>query len=284
MSKNLPKISVVTPSFNQARFLEQTIRSVVNQSYPNLEYIIMDGGSTDGSVEIIKKYERHLKFWVSEKDKGQADAVYRGFEMATGDILGYINSDDYYLQGTLHHVAECFTRQSEIQWLIGGCVTVSPTGKKITKFYGVEQNFESLVCYGMVFCQMSCFWRREAFFKVGGFDRTLQFCFDYDLFLRLAQLGQPAVSHRILAAYRVHENSKTSTIAHTVAVREGKMLREKYGVLKYSENARAEIIKNTLNEAARLHKRYFFFDLFKDTVFFLRANAARIRDSLMPTR
>ncbi len=255
----------------------------MNQHYPNLEYIIMDGGSTDGSIDIIKRYEKHLTYWKSEKDNGQADAVYSGFEMAKSDILAYINSDDYYLPGTLNYIAKSFSKHPTTQWLVGGCAIVDSKGKKITKSYGARQNFESLVCYGMVFCQMSCFWRREAFFKVGGFDRALQFCFDFDLFLRLAQLGQPAVSHRILSAYRVHENSKTSTIAHTVASVEGQMLREKYGVLKYSENARAEIIKNTLNEAARLNKRYFFFDLFKDPVFFLRASAARIRDSLMPT-
>lgn len=164
MKKDLPKISIITPSYNQARFLEQTIQSVLDQSYPNLEYIIMDGGSTDGSAAIIKKYERHLKYWVSEKDKGQADAVYRGFEMASGDIFGYINSDDYYLPGALHHIAERFAEHPEIQWLIGGCLTVNSNGKIITKFYGAEQNFESLLCCGPVFCQMSCFWRREIFF------------------------------------------------------------------------------------------------------------------------
>lgn len=280
MKKDLPKISIVTPSFNQARFLEQTIQSVLDQSYPNLEYIIMDGGSTDGSAAIIKKYERHLKYWVSEKDRGQADAVYRGFEFTTGDILAYINSDDYYFPGTLRHVAKCFARQPETQWLIGGCVTVNATGKKITKFYGAEQSFESLLCCGPVFCQMSCFWRRDIFFAVGGFDTALQFCFDYDLFLRLAQRAKPAVSHRMLSAYRVHDNSKTSTIALTVAVREGSILREKYGVSKLSEDTRAEIRASTFGAVKRLNTKYFLFDVYNDPIFFLRSVAARLRDSM----
>ena len=103
-SGSLPSISVVTPSYNQAAFLEETIRSVLLQGYPNLEYLVMDGGSSDGSVEIIKKYEKYLAYWTSQKDAGPSDAIRKGFEKATGSILAYLNSDDLYLPGTLHHL------------------------------------------------------------------------------------------------------------------------------------------------------------------------------------
>src|SRR3990172_6693239 len=107
---NYPKISIVTPSFNQDQYLEETILSVINQNYPDLEYIIIDGGSTDNSIDIIKKYEKHLTFWVSEKDKGQCDAINKGLKKCTGDIFNWLNSDDHYFPGTLQKVAESFSQ------------------------------------------------------------------------------------------------------------------------------------------------------------------------------
>src|SRR5687768_13083798 len=105
---NSPKISIITPSYNQGRFIEETILSVINQNYPNLEYIIIDGGSTDNTVEIIRKYEQHLAYWVSEKDGGQSEAINKGFKKATGDIVCWINSDDFFMPGALSKVADCF--------------------------------------------------------------------------------------------------------------------------------------------------------------------------------
>ncbi len=276
-----PKISIVTPSFNQARFLEQTICSVIDQQYPNLEYIIMDGGSTDGSVDIIKKYSHRLTYWESNKDNGQADAVYRGFEKATGEILCWINSDDFLLKGALTHVAEMFRRFPETQWLIGGCVIVRESGKPITKFFGSSPTFESLLCAGMQFYQMSCFWKRDTFFRVGGFDRSLQFCFDYDMFLRLSQLGSPAVSHRMLSAYRVHGESKSSNIWKTIGAKEKELLHQRFGIERYSTEQRQKIIETTQQEISRLHRLYYWYDAVNDPFFFVKSLGAHIRDSFI---
>jgi len=234
--KPWPKISIVTPSYNQAEFLEETIRSVLSQGYPNLEYIIMDGGSTDGSVEIIRKYERFLTHWESHKDDGQADAVYRGFEIATGEILGYLNSDDTYLPRCLERVGRYFATHPKDLWVVGGGTISHPGDEPIhdrglypKRRWGTPLYFGALLnprVKGLF--QPSTFWRRESFFEVGGFDRTLQFCFDYDLFLRLAKVRRSGWIREFLACFRVHPQSKTSTMLE-VCHREDRTLLRKYG-------------------------------------------------------
>src|SRR5262249_6074487 len=124
----LPRISIITPSFNQASFLEQTISSVISQGYPNLEYIVIDGGSTDGSVEAIRKFDSSITYWVSEKDRGQAHAINKGLRRATGDIIAYLNSDDYYFEGTLALVAQHFIGHPEADLFHGRCRVVDEHG------------------------------------------------------------------------------------------------------------------------------------------------------------
>lgn len=231
----LPTITIVTPSYNQASFLEATIRSVLDQGYPNLEYIIMDGGSTDGSVDIIRRYADRLTFWVSEPDKGQADAIFRGFEKGSGTILGWLNSDDCLLPGALEQVGRYFQSHPETDCAVGGCVIVDAHGNLLKDrqgfpdfTYGVRVTFNSLLYCGCGFNQPASFWRREAFFSTGGFDRSLRFCFDYDLFIRLARRAPFGRIDAFLACFRMHEESKTSTL-QDVRHEENVLLWERYG-------------------------------------------------------
>ena len=135
MNRIAPRISIVTPSYNQARFLEKTIRSVLDQEYPNLEYIVMDGGSDDGSVEILRRYSNRLTYWRSSRDDGQADAIKRGFTLATGDILGWVNSDDLLLPGSLEHVAHQFRQHRGADFLAGGFVPIDENGRATWCFW-----------------------------------------------------------------------------------------------------------------------------------------------------
>jgi glycosyltransferase involved in cell wall biosynthesis len=219
---NLPKISIITPSFNQATFIEATLRSIIEQEYGNLEYIVMDGGSTDGSVDIIKKYSHRIAYWQSKRDAGQSDAIQRGFERATGDIFGWINSDDLLLPGSLAAVGRYFADHPDIDCVIGGSVLIDGKGAALHDKrgfvlcdYGTQHHFHKLLFWTQSgFHQPAAFWRREAFFAIGGLDTSLHFAFDFDMFLRLAKRKPFGRLKEFLAAFRLHGESKTSTIQH----------------------------------------------------------------------
>ena len=156
---SLPKISIVTPSFNQAQYLEETIRSVLLQGYPNLEYIIIDGGSTDGSVEIIKKYEPWLTYWVSEPDSGQSHAINKGFRKSTGEIMAWINSDDYYEGDAFSTIAETFIMTTNTLWVAGKCEFIDIDGQKSNGWGKPIEQIERWFV-GPVVMQPGVFWRR----------------------------------------------------------------------------------------------------------------------------
>ncbi len=204
----LPKISVVTPSFNQGGFLEQTILSVLGQGYENLEYIVIDGGSTDESVPIIRKYAGQMVLWVSEKDFGQADALNKGFSRATGDILCWINSDDFLLPGALLRLAAEFREEDDLVY--GGCLSFSETGRKCVINRPPEHNYEQL-CLMDYIVQPSSFWRRSLWEKTGPLDTSLHYAFDWEWFMRAAQFGKFRRSETIFSAYRFHAAHKSST-------------------------------------------------------------------------
>jgi len=206
-----PKITIVTPSYNQGQFLEETIQSVLGQCYPNLEYMVMDGGSTDNSVEVIKKYEKHLAYWVSAKDGGQSAAINAGFGRATGDILGWLNSDDMYLPGALHCVAGRLNpAHSEI--VFGNCLHIREDSRAT---YGsdVEASHqrESLaVCDYII--QPSSLWTKAAWDTVGLLDDSLTYSFDWEWFLRAQEKNIAFLPiSKYLSLYRMHESHKTGT-------------------------------------------------------------------------
>jgi glycosyltransferase involved in cell wall biosynthesis len=204
----LPRITVVTPSFNQGKYLEQTLRSVLDQGYPNLEYIVVDGGSTDDSVEIIQRYADRLAWWVSEKDRGQSDAINKGFARATGDVFGFINSDDYLYPGALDAVAKAW--QGGARWVIGWVMMLEADGGELPQLPERMASPSDWFVRNPV-PQQATFWAARFWKDVGQFREDLHYSFDYEYWLRLRfrAKAEPKLIHRCLGSYRLHESSKT---------------------------------------------------------------------------
>jgi glycosyltransferase involved in cell wall biosynthesis len=220
-----PKIAIITPSYNQAQFIERTILSVLGQNYPNLEYIVMDGGSRDGTVDILRKYEGSLT-WVSEKDKGQADAINKGMARSTGDIIAYLNSDDVYEPGALMRVAEYFSFHPEVRWLTGKCRIIDERDREVRRPITAYKNFllrhysYPLLLVTNPVSQPATFWKRSAVDEFGPFDENEHLVMDYDYWLRMGKKYPPAVLDSYLAGFRVYALSKTSSSFLTTFERE----------------------------------------------------------------
>lgn len=218
MSRSTLKISIVVPSYQQAEFLERCLRSILEQPYSAVECIVRDGGSTDGSVPILRRMEREFPQklqWVSQKDRGQTDALNAGFRVATGDILAYLNSDDEYIPGMFPMIVEEFRRNSSLQWLTGECEIIDVEGHRIQRlvqFYKrIWRNFQKREVLSVLnpIAQPATFWRRSAYQKVGSFEEHLRYCMDYDFWLRLWNVyGAPRILPVSLARFRIHHASK----------------------------------------------------------------------------
>jgi len=210
-----PKISIITPSLNQAEYLERTIRSVLDQNYPNLEYIIIDGESTDGSIKIIKKYADYLKYWVSEKDKNHSEALNKGFAAATGEISAWLNSDDTYLPGALHTVAHKFQRDPKADIVFGNTLFIDETDQVIGDLKHTKFNLKSYIYKAFGVHQPATFWKTAVFRELGGINEQIFFCMDTDLFFRMARERKRFVFvNQYLACFRRTEQQKTHTLKH----------------------------------------------------------------------
>jgi glycosyltransferase involved in cell wall biosynthesis len=208
-----PRLTIVTPSYQQAAFLERTIRSVLDQGYENLEYLIVDGGSTDGSVEIIERYADRLAWWVSEPDQGQTDALNKGLRRATGDIVAYINSDDHYLPGTFAAAVDALER-SDALWVCGAARFVGPDDIPVEDSWWPElpktRNRAAWIDGLWGVPQVATFWRRRCFDDYGLFREDLHYVFDTEYGLRLAFAGHlPALMRRELAVRVIHDEAKS---------------------------------------------------------------------------
>lgn len=212
----LPTMSIITPSLNQGNFIEETINSVLDQNYPNLEFIVIDGGSTDATLEILKKYERHL-FWISEADHGQAEAINKGMKRANSEIVAFLNSDDLYLPGALHLIGRYFSEHPEAAWLTGYCRNINAKGMEIRRLIRLYKNFwlsvgnyRTTLILNFI-SQPATFWRREVLEKVGILDESLHYSMDYEYWLRIGQRYRLHVMKHDLAAFRIHPKSKSGS-------------------------------------------------------------------------
>jgi glycosyltransferase involved in cell wall biosynthesis len=226
LTKSIPKISVVTASYNQGKFIEEAILSVLNQNYPNLEYIIIDGGSTDETIDIIQKYEKHLKFWISEKDHGQANAINKGLQYCSGEIFNWLNSDDYLEAGALQKIADAF-KDDTVQMVAG----------KVRRFYKEKEEFitnqllsaKGLMCWetGVQFVQPGVWMRRELIERVGGIDEQFHYAFDWDLYIRyLYHFPKVKEIPDLLVHFRFHDESKTHAFVDRFILEEQKVIKK----------------------------------------------------------
>jgi len=202
-----PLVSIITPSFNQAPYLEQTIQSVLTQDYWSIEYLVIDGGSTDNSVELIKKYEDRFAYWVSEKDNGQAEAINKGLLRAKGQIIAWLNSDDYYLPYTISAVVRVFEENPDLAMVYGNMLAVDEQGQTINLLKYKQLSLEELLCFQII-GQPSVFFRRSALETAGLLDTNLHFLLDHHLWLRIAQQGKLLHVPQTWSAARYHAEAK----------------------------------------------------------------------------
>jgi glycosyltransferase involved in cell wall biosynthesis len=225
----LPSISLVTPSFQQARFLERTIRSVIDQGYPRLEYILIDGGSTDGSIDIIRKYQDRLDYWSSEADRGQAHAINKGFRQAKGDLLGWLNSDDTLAPGALLQIGSLFLSNPDVDLVYGHTFLIDETDTLVGRQLAVPTNLRELIHYNRnMWSQPGTFWRRRLYERAGPLDESLIYALDCDFWIRAASVGTIYCLPHHLANLRIHAGTK-SKAKRPQFLEEHQQLDQRYG-------------------------------------------------------
>ncbi|MEK6704115.1 MAG: glycosyltransferase family 2 protein [Planctomycetota bacterium] len=224
-----PRISIVTPSFNQGVYIERTIRSVLLQEYDNLEYAVCDGGSTDATMEVVDRYRDQLAWVRSGPDAGQSDAIARGLSQSTGEIMGWLNSDDLLAPGALDAVVEAFERYPRVDVLYSHRVAVD-ADDRVLYYWILPPHSNYLMARWDLIPQETCFWRRRVWEAVGGVDPSYHFAMDYDLFTRFMTHGRFKRLDRFLGAFRIHPSSKTSSQLQTVGAQEADRVRNARGL------------------------------------------------------
>jgi len=209
-----PTVTIITPSFNQAAFLEATIRSVLEQDYPLLEYIIIDGGSTDSSVDIIRRYEDRLAFWASEPDLGQTDAINKGFNRAKGSILAWLNSDDTYQPGAVREAVEFLQAHREVGMVYGSAMYIDAGGRPVARYPSHPTDLRGLRRGVNTISQQAMFFRSVLWKMVGPLDPSFYYAMDYDLWVRIAEISEIRFHDRYWANFRLQEESKSMREAY----------------------------------------------------------------------
>jgi hypothetical protein len=227
MSAQGPLLTVVTPSYNQGRYLAETIDSVLSQGIPGLEYLVVDGGSTDESVEVIKRYAKHITWWVSEKDRGQSHAINKGLARATGQWVAYLNSDDTYLPGGLQSLLDALQRSPGAKWVAGGVIGFGTADAPVHEWHlpTVPRSMLDLLSARFQMAQPGHVWSRDLLNAVGGFDESLRYLFDINLYAAFLARGERCLPlDRPVASYRFHATSKT--------VAEGQLFEKEWDIIR----------------------------------------------------
>lgn len=256
---NYPTISIVTPSYNQAHYIERTIKSVLTQEYPSIEYIIQDGKSKDNTVEVLKKYQRQLKHWESKADAGQAHAINLGFQHGTGEIMAYLNSDDLLLPNTLHYVASYFEKHPEVDVVYGHRILINENDLEIGRWV-LPPHYNKITEWVDFVPQETLFWRRCIWDKVGAkIDESFQFAMDWDLIIRFQQAGAKIKRlPRFLGAFRVHQQQKTIASMADSGIKEMGKIRESIHKRPLSDFEIQQQIKSYILKHSFYHKLYLF--------------------------
>lgn len=271
MNKQYPKISIITPNYNGAQFLEETILSVINQNYPNLEYIIIDGGSHDESIDIIKKYEKHISYWVSERDNSMYEAIQKGFEKSTGEIMAWINSDDMYHKNSFFTVAEIFKNISSVEWLTGINTNFDEKGRTFNARPSHNHNKYSQFIEPKKYIQQeSTFWRRSLWDKVGfSLDTSFKYAGDFNLWIRFNRHSQVFITDALIGGFRIRKNQLTQLFMSEYNKECQEILEREMKLLTFYE-------KNILQEIQVLKNRLNFISLQESEKFFLKEKIKKL--------
>ena len=247
---SLPKISIITPSYNQGHFIEDTITSILGQGYPNLEYIVMDGGSTDNTVEILKKYDSQISYWESVKDSGQAHAINKGFARATGEILMWLNSDDILLPRTLFYIAENVKEQGDALYF-GNCMHFREGNGLWAEGSNVVLANEVINIKTLDYIiQPSSWWTRKVWEEVGKLDEKINYVFDWEWFIRVSEKFELIPIQKAISLYRFHEDHKSGTGGE-------KRRAEILGILNKYSPRDAKLYEMLLNESPIIQRSLF---------------------------